>query len=83
MSSVKSLLLFCSIFIYSSNHAQPFRPTLRPPWERHAYSRQLIATNEKRTRRYFDDDVLKIRFYQNGEIVKAKGRLLIDSMGRR
>ncbi len=81
MPFVKALLLFCFIFMYSSIHAQPFRPSLRPPWERHASSRKLIAANDKQTRRYFDGDVLKICFHQNGEIVKAKGRLLIDSMG--
>ena len=76
----KSLLLFCFIFIYSSNYAQPFRPTLRP-WIRNASAHKLIATNDKQTRRYYEDDVLKICFHQNGAIVKAKGRLLVDSVG--
>ncbi len=68
--------MFCFIFNYSYNQAQPFRERTSA-----ASLHKLIASNEKKTRHYVNGDILKIRFHHNGEIIKAKGKLLIDSNG--
>lgn len=74
-SFLKSCFLFCLIFCCLQTHAQLF--------EHHtnASLHHLVATNEKKTRSYVNGDILKIRYHQNGEIIKAKGKLLIDSAG--
>ncbi|MDQ2752132.1 MAG: hypothetical protein M3R72_03820 [Bacteroidota bacterium] len=74
MSFLKASFLLCFLFSCLFIHAQLF--------QRHGNIslHKLIATNEKKTRRYVNADVLKMRYYHNGEIIKAKGRLLIDSM---
>lgn len=67
--------MICLIFCCLQTHAQFFKHRAN------ISSHKLIATNEKKTRRYVNGDILKIRYYQNGDLAKAKGRLLIDSTG--